>query len=184
MEITTLLEYSERSLLRAWLQENHSKEKECWVVMSRSKTPPSRHTTIPRGRGRSPLLRMDWQHTQKTSRWQARTETISQKKEKSLDKAQYGPMHRSRRPWSYDYGRKAGFWERLRMGLPGLSLHSRAEKTNDGRSPGAKTGIIWKNVPRKISIFRGQTGKKSLIKNWGSHDYLEFSIIIPNFELF
>ena len=40
MEITTLLEYSERSLLRAWLQENHSKEKECWVVMSRSKTPP------------------------------------------------------------------------------------------------------------------------------------------------
>ena len=40
MEITTLLEYSERSQLRAWLQENHSKEKECWVIMSRSKTPP------------------------------------------------------------------------------------------------------------------------------------------------
>lgn len=40
MEITTLLEYSERSQLRAWLKENHSKEKECWVVMSRSKTPP------------------------------------------------------------------------------------------------------------------------------------------------
>ena len=40
MEITTLLEYSERSQLRAWLQENHSKEKECWVVMSRSKTTP------------------------------------------------------------------------------------------------------------------------------------------------
>ena len=41
MEITTLLEYSDRSQLRAWLQENHSKEKECWVVMSRSKTPPA-----------------------------------------------------------------------------------------------------------------------------------------------
>ena len=40
MEITTLLEYSERTQLRAWLQDNHSKEKECWVVMSRSKTPP------------------------------------------------------------------------------------------------------------------------------------------------
>ena len=40
MEITLLLEFSERSQLRAWLQENHSKEKECWVVMSRSKTPP------------------------------------------------------------------------------------------------------------------------------------------------
>lgn len=40
MEITTLLEYSDRSQLRAWLEENHSKEKECWVVMSRSKTPP------------------------------------------------------------------------------------------------------------------------------------------------
>ena len=40
MEITTLLEYSERLQLRAWLKENHSKEKECWVVMSRSKTPP------------------------------------------------------------------------------------------------------------------------------------------------
>ena len=40
MEITTLLEYSERTQLRAWLKENHSKEKECWVVISRSKTPP------------------------------------------------------------------------------------------------------------------------------------------------
>ena len=40
MEITILLEYSERSQLRAWLKENHSKEKECWIVMSRSKTPP------------------------------------------------------------------------------------------------------------------------------------------------
>ena len=36
-----MLEYSDRSQLRAWLQENHSKEKECWVVMSRSKTPPA-----------------------------------------------------------------------------------------------------------------------------------------------
>ena len=41
MEITTLLQFSERSQLRAWLQENHSKEKYCWVIMSRSKTPPS-----------------------------------------------------------------------------------------------------------------------------------------------
>jgi uncharacterized protein YdeI (YjbR/CyaY-like superfamily) len=40
MEITLLLELSDRSQLRAWLQENHSKEKECWVAMSRSKTPP------------------------------------------------------------------------------------------------------------------------------------------------
>ena len=41
MEITTLLEYSDRSQLRAWLEQNHSTEKECWVVMSRSKTPPA-----------------------------------------------------------------------------------------------------------------------------------------------
>lgn len=41
MEITRLLEYSDREQLRGWLQENHSKEKECWVVMSRSKTPQS-----------------------------------------------------------------------------------------------------------------------------------------------
>lgn len=40
MEITLLLEYSDRSQLRDWLLENHAKEKECWVVMSRSKTPP------------------------------------------------------------------------------------------------------------------------------------------------
>ena len=40
MKISILVEYSERSQLRGWLQENHSKEKECWVVMSRSKTPP------------------------------------------------------------------------------------------------------------------------------------------------
>ena len=41
MEITILLEYSERTQLRTWLQENHAKEKECWVVISRSKTPPA-----------------------------------------------------------------------------------------------------------------------------------------------
>ena len=41
MEITTLLEYSERSQLRAWLNDNHSKEKECWVVISKSKTLPA-----------------------------------------------------------------------------------------------------------------------------------------------
>ena len=39
MEITILLEYNDRAQLRAWLQENHSREKECWVVISRSKTP-------------------------------------------------------------------------------------------------------------------------------------------------
>ena len=41
MEITILLEYSDRSQLRAWLEQNHSTEKKCWVVMSRSKTPPA-----------------------------------------------------------------------------------------------------------------------------------------------
>ena len=41
MEITILLEYSDRSHLRAWLELNHYTEKECWVVMSRSKTPPA-----------------------------------------------------------------------------------------------------------------------------------------------
>ena len=40
MEITTLLEYSDRSQRRAWRQENHSKEKEGWVGRSRAKTPP------------------------------------------------------------------------------------------------------------------------------------------------
>lgn len=40
MEITNLLEYSDRAQLRAWLEENHSGEKECWIVVSRSKTPP------------------------------------------------------------------------------------------------------------------------------------------------
>ena len=39
MEITNLLEYSDRSELRRWLEENHSSEKECWVVMSRKKNP-------------------------------------------------------------------------------------------------------------------------------------------------
>ena len=41
MEITLLLEFNERQQLRIWLQENYSKEKECWVVISRSKTPPA-----------------------------------------------------------------------------------------------------------------------------------------------
>lgn len=41
MEITTLLHCFDRSELRAWLENNHSIEKECWVVMSRGKNPPA-----------------------------------------------------------------------------------------------------------------------------------------------
>ena len=41
MEITLLLEFSERQQLRDWLTENHASAKECWVIMSRSKNPPS-----------------------------------------------------------------------------------------------------------------------------------------------
>ena len=39
MEITLLLEFSERQQLRDWLTENHASAKECWVIMSRSKNP-------------------------------------------------------------------------------------------------------------------------------------------------
>ena len=40
MEITNLLEFSERAQLRQWLEVSHSIEKECWVVCSRSKIKP------------------------------------------------------------------------------------------------------------------------------------------------
>ena len=39
MEITLLLEFTQRQQLRDWLLENHTSAKECWVVMSRSKNP-------------------------------------------------------------------------------------------------------------------------------------------------
>lgn len=37
MEIVNLLQFEHRSQLRRWLEENHDKEKSCWVVMYRSK---------------------------------------------------------------------------------------------------------------------------------------------------
>ena len=39
MQITNLLQFSTRSELRRWFEENHDKVKECWVVMYRSKVP-------------------------------------------------------------------------------------------------------------------------------------------------
>ena len=39
MEITLLLEFTQRQQLRDWLQENHASAKECWVMMSRAKNP-------------------------------------------------------------------------------------------------------------------------------------------------
>ena len=39
MEITLLLEFTQRQQLRDWLQKNHASAKECWVVMSRAKNP-------------------------------------------------------------------------------------------------------------------------------------------------
>ena len=40
MEINNLLEFSDRKQLHAWLQTNHTTEKECWVAAFRSKLPP------------------------------------------------------------------------------------------------------------------------------------------------
>ena len=40
MEIVNLLHLSSRSELCRWLEDNHSKEKCCWVVTYRSKCPP------------------------------------------------------------------------------------------------------------------------------------------------
>ena len=40
MEIINLLHFRNRSQLRQWLEENHNKEKCCWVVTCRSKCPP------------------------------------------------------------------------------------------------------------------------------------------------
>ena len=40
MEVVNLLHLGSRSELRQWLKENHSIEKFCWVVTSRSKCPP------------------------------------------------------------------------------------------------------------------------------------------------
>lgn len=40
MEIENLLHFAQREQLRQWLRENHTTERCCWVVTSRSKTPP------------------------------------------------------------------------------------------------------------------------------------------------
>ncbi len=40
MEIVNLLHPPTREELRQWLVDNHTTERECWVVMSRSKQPP------------------------------------------------------------------------------------------------------------------------------------------------
>lgn len=40
MEIVNLLEFSDRTQLRQWLELNHSIEKQCWVLCSRSKPVP------------------------------------------------------------------------------------------------------------------------------------------------
>ena len=39
MEITKLLQFAEREELRRWLEQNHSTERCCWVVMYRVKRP-------------------------------------------------------------------------------------------------------------------------------------------------
>ena len=41
MEIDNLLEYSDRKLLRQWLEGNHTSAHHCWVAVYRGKTPMS-----------------------------------------------------------------------------------------------------------------------------------------------
>lgn len=40
MEIVNLLDYGDRGLLRQWLAEHHGTARQCWVVCSRSSSPP------------------------------------------------------------------------------------------------------------------------------------------------
>ena len=40
MEVVNILHYRNRTELRQWFKENHNKEKCCWVVTYRSKSPP------------------------------------------------------------------------------------------------------------------------------------------------
>lgn len=40
MEIVNLLEMSDRSQLRRWLEVHHASERECWVVCSRKRVVP------------------------------------------------------------------------------------------------------------------------------------------------
>lgn len=39
MEITDLLEYTDRAQLRQWLTEHHATARECWVTIYRTKLP-------------------------------------------------------------------------------------------------------------------------------------------------
>ena len=39
MQITELLEYTDRAQLRRWLEANHATARECWVTIHRSKVP-------------------------------------------------------------------------------------------------------------------------------------------------
>ena len=39
MEITNLLQFAQREELRHWLEQNHSTERCCWVVIYRAKRP-------------------------------------------------------------------------------------------------------------------------------------------------
>lgn len=39
MEITNLLEFTDRRQLREWLEANHATAKDCWVTMYRTKIP-------------------------------------------------------------------------------------------------------------------------------------------------
>ena len=39
MEVINLLSFKKRSQLRRWFEQNHNKERECWVVMYRKQKP-------------------------------------------------------------------------------------------------------------------------------------------------
>ena len=39
MEITNLLEFTDREQLRKWLERNHTRESQCWIVCNRGKQP-------------------------------------------------------------------------------------------------------------------------------------------------
>ena len=134
---------------------------------------PAGHTSIHRCRGRGTLRRMDWQYTQETSWWQTCTETVTKKKEQPLDQAEYGPMYESWRPWPHDTGWKACFWERVWMGISGISPYSRVEETNDWGSKSKKTWIICKNFPGFIEVSTKAFDRKL----WKSHSDFDLFIV-------
>ena len=102
MEIRNLMTFDDRAGLRSWLEENHGRERECWVACYRGEGGNGGGAAVCRGGFGGALLWVDRLYRQEAARRPVGTTHLAATQEQPLDGTQHPALPRTGTPRADD----------------------------------------------------------------------------------